>query len=162
MTKRAGAAAPGDQPGPLTASMEMFQSSGFVVRNGLDFTLEDDPPELVICGRVQCSHGLFVDVDATLAIHDERGRAVFQMTDYSYHAGIEGPANRPSFRYDNAHDYPSHAETHHKHHFDHTTWTRIDPAEWIGEARCPQLVDVLYELEDWWNDTGQHLEIEDE
>jgi streptomycin 6-kinase len=61
-----------------------------------------------------------------------------------------------------AHGYPSHADTHHKHHFDHTTWTRIDPPEWIGEARCPQLADVLYELEDWWNDTGQHLEIEDE
>jgi hypothetical protein len=33
---------------------------------------------------------------------------------------------------------------------------------WIGEANCPQLIDVLDELEDWWHETGQHLhQVED-
>ena len=83
------------------------------------------------------------------------------MVDYSYHAGIEGSAERPIFRYDNAHDYPGHADAHHKHHFDHTTWTRLGPPEWIGQVDCPQLIDVLSELEDWWYETGQHLDLGD-
>jgi hypothetical protein len=102
---------------------------------------------------------LFVDVRMTMATQEERARAVVRVADYSYHAGIEGSANRPSFRYDNAHDYPSHADTHHKHHFDHLTWSRLDPPGWLGDANCPQLIDVLYELEDWWHETGQHLNL---
>lgn len=146
----------------LDRQLEMCQASGFVVRDELGSALEDDPPELVIRGRIRCQHGLFVDVDATLAIRDQRGRATVWMLTYSYHAGIEGPVDRPVFRYDNAHDYPDHADAHHKHHFDHTTWKRRDPPEWIGEARCPRLIDVLHELGDWWQEIGQHLDIGEE
>lgn len=139
--------------------MELLRASGFVVHDELKLEPRMDLPVLLIRGRVRCFHGLFVDVRVTMATRDERARAVVRVLDYSYHAGIEGPANRPIFRYDNAHDYPNHADTHHKHRFDHTTWKRLDPPEWIGEAGCPQLIEVLTELEDWWHESGQHLDI---
>ncbi len=141
----------------LDRQLETFQASGFVVRDELDFALEDDPPELVIRGRMRCQHGPFVDGDATLAIRDQRDRATVWMLAYSYHTGIVGSADRPIFRFDNAHDYPGHPDTHHKHHFDHTTWKRRDQPEWIGEAESPRLIDVLSEVEAWWYESGQHL-----
>jgi hypothetical protein len=122
--------------------VDVFYASGFVVRDDLSSALDVDTSELVIRGRIRCEHDLFVDVDVTLAIRDQDARPTVWMTAFSYHAGIEGPVNRPIFRYDNAHGYPGHADIHHKHHFNHTTWKRIDPPEWIGEANCPQLVDI--------------------
>lgn len=104
---------------------------------------------------------MFIDVDMTLAVLDEHQRATIRLVAYPYHAGVEGQANRPIFRYDNAHGYPGHGDAYHKHHFDHPTWTRIDPPEWIGEERCPRLADVIYDLEDWWGAAGQHLDLEE-
>jgi hypothetical protein len=81
---------------------------------------------------------------------------------YTYHAGIEGSASRSIFRYDNAHTYvrEGHPDTHHKHTFDHSTWTEKAPPEWIGEERWPHLGDVLAELRQWWETTGQHLDLD--
>jgi hypothetical protein len=65
---------------------------------------------LRIRGRVRCRHGLFVDVDKTLAIEVRRGRDMVRTVRYAYHAGIEGKADRPIFRYDNAHAYSGHPD----------------------------------------------------
>lgn len=143
----------------LDRQLEPLRVSGFVLEDELTLERRREPRALLLRGRVRCIHGLFVDVRLTMATKDERARAVVRILDYSYHAGIEGSADRPIFRYDNAHDYPHHADAHHKHHFDHATWKRLDPPEWIGEADCPQPIDVLYELEDWWRETGQHLDL---
>jgi hypothetical protein len=140
--------------------MELHLASGFVIADDLAFEFRDDPSALVIRGRIQCRHGLFVDVDKTLVVREQRGRVLVRTVDYAYHAGIAGAEDRPIFRYDNAHSYEGHADAHHKHRFDHKTWTPIDPPVWVGEADWPHLSDVINELLGWWNDTGQRLELD--
>ncbi len=126
-----------------------------------DFVLADnltygfvDQYHYEIRGRIVCRHGLFVDVVKTLEV-DRRHRA--RTIRYSYHAGIRGPQGRPILRYDNAHPYPGHADAHHKHRFDHTTWKPIEPPDWVGHDGWPHLSDVLGELKAWWDAVGQHL-----
>jgi hypothetical protein len=35
----------------------------------------------------------------------------------------------------------------------------VDPLEWIGEVRRPHLSDVIEELRQWWETTGQFLDL---
>lgn len=114
------------------------------------------PDEFKIHGRILCHHGLFVDVQKTLEINP---LGYVRTIWYSYHAGLEGPLDRPIFRYDNAHAYSreGHTDEHHKHRFDPATWQEIEPPEWIGRARWPHLSEVVEELAEWWRTTGQHL-----
>jgi hypothetical protein len=137
--------------------MEIAHESGFVIADDLSIELRNDPWVLVIRGRIRCLHGLFIDVDKTPAVRNERGRVMVRTIAYAYHAGIEGNEDRPIFRYDNAHTYRGQADAHHKHRFDYMTWQPIHPPEWVGEARWPHLSDVIDELQTWWNETGQHL-----
>lgn len=137
--------------------MDLLQASGFVVEDGLEFELRDDPPVLIIWGRLRCLHGLFVDVRKTLAVQDRQRRIMVRTIDYAYHAGIEGAKDRPIFRYDNAHTYPGHPDAHHKHRFDPATWRQIGRPDWVGAAGWPHLSDAVEELRDWWNETGQQL-----
>lgn len=117
------------------------------------------PPDLlVISGRVWCHHGLFVDVEKTIEIDD---RSYARTIAYSYHAGIEGPENRPIFRYDNAHPHEGHEDEHHRHRYDSSTWQEIRPTEWIGYDGWPHLNEVIEELASWWETTGQHLGLAD-
>lgn len=111
-----------------------------------------------IRGRVRCRHGLFVDVDKTLEVNDKHQVRTIK---YSYHAGVEGKQDRPIFRYDNAHRYAreGHADEHHKHRFDPATWQEIEPPEWIGRDRWPHLNEVIEELREWWETTGQFLNL---
>ncbi len=60
-----------------------------------------------IRGRIRCDHGLFIDVDRTLEVNE---RDHVRTIKESYHAGMEGPDDRPIFRYDNAHTYRGHAD----------------------------------------------------
>lgn len=76
---------------------------------------------------------------------------------YRYHAGVEGPTARPIFRYDNTDAKPGHADAHHKHRFDPTTWQEIKPPRWFGVERWPHLSEAVEELRDWWETTGRHL-----
>lgn len=111
-----------------------------------------------IRGRVRCDHALFVDVDKVLAYRsDGRVRTIR----YSYHAGFEGPVDRPIFRYDNDHRYSreGHPDEHHKHRFDPVTWQEIEPPEWVGRDRWPHLSDVLEELWEWWREVGRGLNL---
>ncbi|MGI8642707.1 MAG: toxin-antitoxin system TumE family protein [Thermomicrobiales bacterium] len=129
------------------------------------FILDDDLQYLFpreglfkIAGRIHCRNGLFIDVNKHLRVN--RWDQV-RTARYRYHAGIEGRQDRPIFRYDNAHAYSreGHADEHHKHRFDPTTWQEIKPPEWIGRARWPHLSEVVEELEAWWRTAGQHLDL---
>ena len=113
----------------LDSHLERFQADGFVIESSLDIRYRSTPQALRIRGRVRCQHGLFVDVDKTLAVEVQRGREMVRTVRYAYHAGIEGKTDRPVFRYDNAHAYPNHLDAHHKHRFDLITGRRIDPPE---------------------------------
>lgn len=107
-----------------------------------------------IVGRIACRHGLFIDVDKTLEIN-RRGQA--RTVRYDYHAGIVGPEGKAVFRYDNAHGCSGHPDHHHRHRFDVQTWGQIEPPEWVGHGAWPYLSDVIEELRNRWEATGQHL-----
>lgn len=139
--------------------MADLENEGFLVRDGLaqhwgkgEF--------LVLEGRLRCKHGLFVDVLKYLNVRRYPTRTLVRTNRYRYHAGVEGDANRPIFRYVNTDAKPGHAGAHHKHRFDPTTWREIEPPLWIGEERWPHLSDVVDELRDWWETTGRHLRLE--
>lgn len=128
------------------------------------YFVEDDdlqydylPPDMYeIKGRIRCKHGLFVDVNKTLEIDDKN---YVRTAKYSYHAGIESAKDRLIFRYDNAHSHEGHADEHHKHRYDPSTWQAITPVEWIGHDRWPHLNVVIEELREWWESTGQFLDL---
>jgi hypothetical protein len=127
----------------------------FIDADDLQYTFPS-PDRFVIHGRIRCRHALFIDIDKTLAFNDrQRVRTLY----YSYHAGVEGPEDRPIFRYDNAHRYAreGHADEHHKHRFDPATWQEIEPPTWVGYHGWPHLSDVIEELLAWWDSIGQHL-----
>lgn len=128
-----------------------------------DFVVDDDLEYDVpardlfeIRGRIRCRHGLFVDVDKTLEINEKNQVRTIK---YSYHAGVEGPQDRTIVRYDNAHRYAreGHADEHHRHRYNHSTWQEIEPPEWIGRDRWPHLNEVIEEVREWWEVTGRHL-----
>ena len=115
---------------------------------------------ILLEGRLRCKHGLFIDVLKYLEVRATPSRILVRTDRYRYHAGVEGPANRPIFRYDNSDTKTGHADAHHKHRFDPTTWQEIKPPLWIGEDGWPHLSDVVEELRDWWETVGIHLRIE--
>lgn len=117
-----------------------------------------DERTLKIEGRIRCQHGIFLDVRKVLEA-DDQGRV--RTIRYRYHAGFEGPRDRPIFRYDNAHPHQGHADPHHKHCVDYATWTEIAPPQWIGYDRWPTLAQVLDELDEWWHETGRFLDLLD-
>lgn len=143
-------------------ALDNYLSAHFGCLDGFrdHFVLEDDlecyfePPDAYrIRGRLRCHPNLFLYIDKTLEVNDRRQVRTVR---YNYHAGMEGTENRPIFRYDNAHRYAheGHADEHHKHRFNHTTWQEINPPEWVGRERWPHLDAVIQELSDWWRETG--------
>jgi len=124
-----------------------------VERDELEIDLTD-ADTLRIKGRIYCVHSLFLDVAKTLEIND---RHQVRTIRYKYHAGILGETPRSIFRYDNAHPYTEHPDDHHKHFYDLVTWQEVDPPQWVGRNALPTLAEVLEELYDWWNETGQFL-----
>jgi len=70
---------------------------------------------------------------------------------------MEGPEDRPIFRYDNAHKYRGHSDEHHKHCFDPSNWEEIGRPVWVGRDQWPHLDEIIEELREWWEDSGQHL-----
>lgn len=110
----------------------------------------------VIEGRLICKGGLFIKVQKLIERNNRNQVRTFR---YSYHAGLEGDADRSIFRYDNAHTYvrEGHADEHHKHRFDYATWGEIAPPQWVGVHNWPTLTDVIEELYEWWQENGQFL-----
>lgn len=139
--------------------MQVISGEGFVVEDRVDLT-HSPPATTMLEGQIRCQHGLFVDVEKILEVQGTGSRARVRTIRYSYHAGVEGSADRAIFRYDNFHAYAreGNPDAHHKHRFDHTIWQEIPPPEWIGEERWPHLSDVLEELRAWWESTGQFLD----
>ncbi len=136
--------------------MADLENEGFLIEDGLVQGWQNR--EFVILeGRLRCKHGLFVDVLKYLEVRRSPTRISVRTDRYRYHAGIEGPAARPIFRYDNSDTKSGHPDAHHKHRFDPTTWQEIEPPLWIGEENWPHLSDVIVELRDWWESTGMHL-----
>ena len=124
----------------------------FLIDNGLK--LEISTATLVIKGRLLFTGGLFIDVEKTLEINEW---SQVRTTRYSYHAGIAGRSDRPIFRYDNAHPHPGHEDEHHKHIFNPVTWREIKPPVCVTRSGWPTLGQVIQELFDWWQETGQFL-----
>lgn len=127
------------------------------------FFVEDDSTEIYliaegtlrITGRIWCKGNTFLDVTKTLEINE---RNQVRTLYYKYHAGILlGGDTKSIFRYDNAHTYAreGHADAHHKHRYDYSTWEEIRPAEWVGYDHWPTLADVLEELYAWWQEIGR-------
>ncbi|MGH2614134.1 MAG: toxin-antitoxin system TumE family protein [Thermomicrobiales bacterium] len=141
--------------------MQDFHEEGFLLNDGLSFR-RPRADRLVIDGRVWCQGGLYFDVEQTLAVRVFRGRRQVRTVRYTFHAGVEGSRNRCVFRYDNFHAYSreEHPDAHHKHIFNHGTWEEIVPPVWVGEASRPQLSDVIEELRQWWEATGQYLDLQ--
>lgn len=131
----------------------------FIDSDDLEYTFPR-PAIFEIVGRIHCRHGLFIDVDKTLEFND---RHQVRNIAYSYHAGVAGAQDRAIFRYDNAHRYAreGHEDEHHKHRFDSATWQEIEPPVWVGRERWPHLSNVIEELIEWWESTGQHLDLGD-
>lgn len=127
----------------------------FITSDSLIITPNDENG-LVIERRLDCQDGLFIDIKKTIEINENNQVRTIA---YKYHAGIHGDPTRSIFRYDDAHIYvrEGHADAHHKHRFDHTTWREIDPPEWIGEERWSTLGEVIEELHEWWYETGRFL-----
>jgi hypothetical protein len=116
---------------------------------------------VIIKGRLRCQHDLFIDVLKYLEVRETATRTLVRTFRYRYHAGVEGAADRPIVRYDDSDAKAGHEDAHHKHRFDHTTWTEIEPPQWIGEERWPHLNEVVEELRDWWESEGKLLGLED-
>lgn len=141
--------------------MQQFIDSGFVVEDDVTSEWLGTPPRLLILrGRIRCQHGLFLDVLKELEVESRHGKLYVRTEQYNYHAGVEGEQNRTVFRYDNVHPHAGHADAHHKHCYDHTTWEEIRPPEWVGRDNWRHLSDVIAELQAWWDETGQHLGLE--
>jgi hypothetical protein len=136
-----------------------FSDEGFIVENNVSRHWRSEGL-IVIMGRLRCQHGTFIDVLKYLEVRILPSRAIVRTQRYRYHAGVEGPANRPIFRYDNSDTKTGHADAHHKHRFDPTTWQEIKPPVWIGEESWPHLSDVVEELRKWWETAGMHMGIE--
>ena len=102
----------------------------FIESHSLVFAFVGDNV-LTFLGRIDCAYGLFIDVDKTLEMN-EHGQV--RTVKYSYHAGLSGGDDRPVFRYDNAQVYEreGHADAHHRHRYDHTTWNEIRPRSGLG------------------------------
>lgn len=129
----------------------------FVVGDDLSYLFGGET-RFFVRGRVRCDHGLFIDARTSLEVDERRNVRVLE---YRYHAGVEGPSNRPIFRYDNAHPYAreGHPDDHHRHRYDHATWQEIKPPTWVGHDRRPLLSQALEELREWWETAGQHLDL---
>jgi hypothetical protein len=140
--------------------LDDFRDEGFVLDHTLSIRRRR-PDRLILAGRVRCRGGLFIDVETILAVRVTRGRRQVRPIRYAFHAGVEGAVSRGIFRYDNSHSYvrEGHPDPHHRHRFDHRTWQEITPPEWIGKGRWPQLSDVIEELRQWWETTGQFLDL---
>jgi hypothetical protein len=142
--------------------MQQFMDDGFVVENSVTaIPLGTPPREVILRGRIRCQHGLFVDVLKILEVDNRNGKLYVRTSEYHYHAGVGGEEDRAIFRYDNAHSYLGHGDAHHKHRFDHFTWERIEPPEWVGQETWPHLNEVIEELRTWWYEIGQNLHLEE-
>jgi hypothetical protein len=132
---------------------------GFILEDGLsrDWLGREF---VVIRGRLRCQHSLFIDVLKYLEVRETRTRTMVRTLRYRYHAGVEGTADRPIFRYDNADIKTGHDDAHHKHNFDYTSWREIDPPQWVGAEGWPHLSEVVEELRDWWDAEGINLGLE--
>lgn len=133
----------------------MRELEHFVVADERQISASDEV-SLIVEGRIWCEHGIFVDVRETLELN---ALGQVRVIRYSYHAALVGHAPRTIFRYDNAHVYvrEGHEDEHHRHRYDYTTWTEVSPPEWIGRDRQPQIRDVIVELQEWWQEIGQHI-----
>lgn len=135
-------------PVPLTAYVNSHRGSlaawldFFVLHDGVDFERENDG-SVTARGVVACAGNLRVHVWQRLRVVNERGWV--QASRYAFQAEriAEGTV-RPVLRYDNAHSYPGHRDTHHRHRFDDDG--KPIRVEWVGEAGWPTLVDVIEEL----------------
>lgn len=147
----------------LERQVRDFSEAGFVHSSSVgDLTSRsrrDHAPELVFSGRLSCADSLYIDVEETFEVMTRAGRPWIRMVGSKFQAGISGPGPRIIFRYDNAHSYPGHPDAFHKHQFDPATWQQADWPVWIGRAQWPSLGDVLEELRQWWEDTGQFLDL---
>lgn len=127
----------------------------FVEHNGLSFTTIG-PETIELRGRVVCQHGISLIVRKYLRLRED---AYVSAYSYRYEALIDNPP-REIFRYDNVHPYTreGHADAYHKHVFDPSTGTELPHSpEWVGLPDWPTLREVLDELFEWWQETGQYL-----
>lgn len=108
---------------------------------------------ITIEGKLVCEHGLEVSVTKALDVQGDRVRTF----KYSYHAAFSDP-HRRIFRYDNAHPWPHHADAHHKHVYSPPGSPEPGRVTWVGYDDWPSLFDVVQELRDWWEETGQYLD----
>lgn len=157
-----GARPPGDRHGWNSLdsylnihSAHMRAAEYFIEANGL--AIQPAGRGLIrIEGAIRCQHALRIYVNKLLEI-DDRHRV--RTISYNYHACWGDDGTRPIFRYDNAHEYvrEGHPDAHHKHRFNHVTWTEIEPPLHVGHDRWPTLGDVIDELATWWEETGRFL-----
>lgn len=130
----------------------------FIEHNGISF--EVGAEVVRVHGIVRCHHGISLSVDKILTLNDQHE---VSGSKYSYQATIGDPPHG-IFRYDNAHQYssPEHHDAFHRHDFDPATnEQRPGLPAWIGQENWPTLADVLAELEEWWYETGQHLNLQE-
>jgi hypothetical protein len=135
------------------AYLQRAMDDGFVLSHNLSNPLVL-PDTVVLRGRIDCEHGIFLDVDKVLEVMYRGGRPYVRTQRYNYQAMIVGSEPRPIFRYDNAHIYPGHTDRHHKHRVDFETWTYIEPPDWVGHEAWPHINEVIEELQLWWLEIG--------
>lgn len=138
------------------AYLDRAMADGFVIGHDLDqpLVLSD---EVILTGRIECQHDLFLDVDKRLEIMNRNGRLYIRTRRYNYQAMIVGSEPRPVFRDDNAHSYLGHPDDHHRHGVNYQDWIYIGPPQWIGHDTWPLLNEVIDELHQWWLTTGWQL-----
>ena len=134
--------------------MNQLRRSDFIREDTL--ALEEGEGFLRLGGHIACKGGIVITVNKILEILEGEGEdAMVQTAKYSYHVQFRG--GNSIFRYDNAHSWDGHADSHHKHLFDSNGVEEENSPIWVGEAAWPKLNDVIHEVVDWYCDNMHNI-----
>lgn len=122
----------------LHVVLRVVEDDPFVVSHNLK--IQPSPEAGEVSGDVICHEDVILDVDKYFEVRLVGRRREARTVRYSYHARYK--TGEHIFRYDNAHAYPGHATSHHKHEFDSTG---NDTVIHVG-TDWPHLSEVLDEL----------------
>ena len=129
--------------------MDGFRSSGFVREDSLEFSFLE-ASLLTIRGEISCLGDIVIRVSKTLDVLDD-GTAdpPVQTFLYAYNAFVR---DQNSFlRHDNTHQYPGHADEHHRHDFDWRSGEHFPGSpSWVGPDGWPTLGQFIEEVRVWY------------
>jgi hypothetical protein len=134
--------------------MQRYRDQGFVVADDLEFQ-HVGASLIMLRGRIDCTHGLYIEVTKALRIVSGTGaEAMVQTISYSYNAVLSGIGN--VFRYDSPHE--DHNRDHHVHRYDVFAGDARGATTFHGEDGWPTLGEAIEKLRCWVSDHAEQLE----